>query len=75
MKTLGSKEFFTVQFLSYLTVPELLYIRSSAGRAEPIVTQHFRIFPRWLNLSLSLFIIVGAGFLIYWMIRALIFCS
>jgi hypothetical protein len=73
--SLGSREAFTLQLLSYKTVPVLLYVRFKEGPAIPIQIQPQRIFPKWLQYLSSLLIIVGAGFVLYWLIRAVIFLS
>lgn len=73
VKSLGRREFFTIQFLSHITVPELQYIRSTAGQAQPILTQFFRVYPKWVYTLLWILILVGSGFLTYWLVRVGIF--
>jgi len=73
VKSLGPKEFFTIEFLSYATLPELLFIRSSAGHAKPIQIQPQRVFPRWFNLLATLLILIGFGFLVYWLLKVGLF--
>ena len=75
IKTLGPKEFFMLQLLSFKTVPVLLNIRSKEGKASAIQIQPQKIFPRWFQaISVGLFFI-GLGFSIYWCIKAIIFIS
>jgi len=69
VQSLGPKEFFTIEFLSYVSIPELLFIRSETGHALPIQIQPQRIFPYWLRLILNGLIFVGFGFVVYWLIR------
>jgi len=75
VKTLGPKEFFMLQLLSYKTVPVLLNVRSKEGPAKTIQIQPQKIFPLWFQwVSAGLFFI-GLGFAIYWCIKAIIFIS
>jgi len=73
--TLGPKDFFAIEFLSYATVAELLLIRSEEGPAVPIQIQPQRIFPKWFNALAIGLLLVGAGFVAYWIVRAVIFIS
>lgn len=73
VKSLGPKEFFTIQFLSYATVPELQYVRSTAGHAQLIQTQFQRVFPRWFNAFVVLMMLIGIAFVVYWMIQVGVF--
>ena len=71
--SLGPKEFYTLQILSYATLPQLLYIRSGAGHARQIPVQWARWYPRWVYWVIGLFTISGFGFLVYWAIQAIYF--
>lgn len=71
--SLGPKEFFTIEMLSYVSIPELLFIRSEAGHAQVIQIQPQRIFPRWLNYLFLVLQVIGFGFVIYWLLRMGIF--
>ncbi len=73
VKSLGPNEFFTVEFLSHTTLPELLFIRSTAGHAQFIQIQPQRVFPRWWNSFATLMFLIGLGFIIYWLLKAGIF--
>lgn len=73
VKSLGPKEFFTIEFLSYATLPELQFIRSAAGHAQPIQIQPQRVFPRWWNALAALMFLIGVGFVVYWLLRAGLF--
>lgn len=68
--TLAPREFFTIEFLSYRSLPELLYIRSKGGPAKNIVIQAQRVFPRSIQLLSAILLLAGGGLLIYWVIRA-----
>lgn len=70
VKSIGPKETFTIQMLSYATLPELQYIRPEAGHAQNIAIQPQRIFPKWLNSAVTIAMVTGAGFIVYWGIRA-----
>jgi hypothetical protein len=72
---LAPKDFFTIEFLNYVPGPRFLGIRSSEGKTEFIAIQPQRIYPKWVK-RLSVFLLyVGAGFVIYWLVRAVYFVS
>ena len=75
INSIGPKEVFTLQVLSYKTVPELLNIRSKEGAASsiPIVIQ--RYVPKWIELVVGLLMLAGFGVIVYWAIKAFIFLS
>ena len=73
--SIGPKEHVTLQLLSYTRVPQLLNIRSSAGQASPMPFQIQRAFPRYVYMLTALFMLVGLGFVSYWLIRVFIFLS
>jgi hypothetical protein len=75
IQSLASKEFFSIEFLSYKSLPELVYIRSKDGEAKFIKIQPQRVFPRWLQLLSLFFIFIGFGFSIFWIIKAIYFIS
>lgn len=74
MDNLGPKEFFTLQVLSFISLPgkaPLLNIRSKDGAAKQITIQLQRLWPRWLNLIVAGLILVGAGVSVYWLIKGI----
>ncbi len=73
VQSLASKEFFTIQLLCYTHLPELAFIRSTAGHASPIPWMTVRKFPRWVYVLMRLAMIIGAGFCAYWIIKGGIF--
>ena len=73
VNSLAQNEWFTVQILSYLNMPELLYIRSAAGHATTMPWMYARKFPRWVYLILQLLAVIGSGFCVYWLIRGGVF--
>lgn len=73
VESLAPKEFFSIEFLSHVTLPELLYIKSDDGHAQFITIQPQQILPRWKLLVLQLLLLVGLGFCAYWLTRALVF--
>jgi len=75
VKSLGPKEFFMLQLLSYKTVPFLLNIRSKEGSARAIQIQPQRIIPKWLQTLNVGLLFLGLGFAIYWLVKAVIFIS
>ena len=75
VSALGGKEYFTLQLLSYKTVPVLLTVRSKDGLASPIAIQPQRVFPRWANWLVASLFMVGAGFAAYWILRVVLLLS
>ena len=73
INSVARKEWFTIQFLSWLNMPELLYIRSSAGHASPMPWMYVRRFPQWVYLFFRMLLVVGSGFCAYWLIKGAIF--
>lgn len=73
--TLGPKEFFTLQILSFATLPNIQNIRSNAGPASFIQVQLQRQLSRLALLLLGVLLVVGLGFSVYWFIRAIVFVS
>ena len=73
--TLGPKEFFTVQLLSYTQVPRLLNIRSNSGQARSVPVQLYHVFSKPVSILRSVLILVGVGFSIYWLVKGFIFIS
>jgi len=71
--TLGPKEFFTLQILSFATIPNIQNIRSKAGPAALIQVQFQRQFSRLVQLVLAAVFLVGLGFSAYWLIQAVVF--
>lgn len=73
VESLASKQFFTIQFLSYTHAPELTFIRSPAGYASLMPWMTVRKFPRWVYLSIQFLFLVGACFCAYWIIKGAVF--
>ena len=73
VESLAPKEFFTIQFLSYASMPELLYIRSQAGHASLTPWRPIRVYPSWIYRLLRALVLAGAGLCAYWLIKAGIF--
>lgn len=73
LRSLGPKEFFTIEFLSYVSHPEVLAIRSSSGHAQPITVQAFRPWSRQAVLAFYAVALTGVGFWAYWSARVLRF--
>ena len=72
---LGPKEFFTLQILSFATLPNIQNIRSKAGPAAFIQVQLQRQFSRLVLVLLGALMVVGFGFSIYWLVQAVAFIS
>ena len=75
VKTLGPKEFFMLQLLSYKTAPAVLYVRSKDGPAEEIQIRPQKIFPLWFQVISGGLFCVGLGFAILLVIKAIMFIS
>jgi hypothetical protein len=73
VQSLASQEYFTVQFLSYTHMPELLLVRSNAGHALPMPWMVVRRFPRWAYQLMWLAMAIGVAFCAYWVIKGAIF--
>ena len=73
--TLGPKEFFTLQILSFSTIPNVQTIRSKAGPASLIQVQFQRQYPWPVQLLLGALLLLGIGFSAYWLIQAVVFIS
>lgn len=70
VKSLGPKEFFTLQILSYEQEPVLNFIRSDAGQATNVPIRFVRWLPRWVDVAIMVCFLAGAGLIVYWLIRA-----
>ena len=73
VKALGAKEHFTIEFLSYLSLSKLLFIRSEVGHATQIQIRPQRVLPQWTVWLSNLALITGSAFITYWILRIIIF--
>lgn len=73
--TLGAKEWFIVQLLSYKTVPQLQNVRWKDGQGKWIHIAPQRVWPRPLAISLNILTLIGIGNILYWLIRAVHFLN
>ena len=73
--SLGSKEFVNIQLLSHVQEPVLLNVRCAEGPAQLIQVHLQRVYPKWFQGFVGLLIILGFGFLLYWVGSAIIFVS
>jgi hypothetical protein len=69
---LGPSEYFTIQLLSYKTVPQLLSIRCKDGPAVQIPIMLQRVYPRWFNASAGLLLVLGLGLAAYGIVKAVL---
>jgi len=67
--SLASKNWFTIQFLSHITMPEFLYIKSPAGFASTMNWMPVRKYPQWVYRILQALVLIGSGFCVYWLVR------
>jgi hypothetical protein len=70
INSVARKEWFTIQFLSWMTMPEFLYIRSTAGHASLMPWMYVRRYPQWVYHFLRALVVMGIGFCTYWLIKA-----
>lgn len=75
VKSLGPKEWFTLQIMSYKTIPILLYVRSKAGAATPIQVRFQKYVRPWGLAIIWFLLLVGFGFTAYWLVQAFVFIS
>jgi hypothetical protein len=73
VNTLARREFFTIEFLSYVSHPNPLVIRSTAGAAESMPVQSFRVIPPLLARIAWVLIFIGLAFTVYWGGRIVMF--
>jgi len=73
--SLGAKEYVNIQLLSHVKLPVLLSVRSSEGAAQNIQVHLQRVVPKWFTFLISIAMIVGFGFCVYWLVRAIHFIS
>lgn len=72
---IGPKEHINIQLLSYTASPVLLSVRSAEGKALLIQVHLQRRFPRSYMLLLQALLLIGAGFVVYWLASAVLFIS
>lgn len=75
VKTLGPKEWFLVQLLSYKTVPQLQNVRWKNGQCKWVQIVPQRVLPRPFLVTLKVLMLVGIGTIAYWLIRVVIFVN
>jgi hypothetical protein len=73
VESLAPKEFFTIQFLCYTHMPELVQVRSEAGKGGSMPWMMVRKFSRWVYVVFQIAIITGGAFYLYWLIKGAIF--
>lgn len=71
----GPREFVNIQLLSYTAMPVLLNIRSSEGPARQISVYLQRAFPLYVQYFAAFLILLGLGFLLYWIGAAVIYLT
>lgn len=73
--SLGPKEHVFLQLLSYKTTPQILSVRSEQGLGKLMQIQIQPWIPYWGQVLTGSLIIIGAAFILYWLVRALWFLS
>lgn len=78
VESLGPNEFFTLQILSFLSLPNqapLLNIRSKDGRAKQIPTQLQRLWPKWFNILVWTVIFIGIWTSVIWLTKGIMYLT
>ena len=73
IKNIGPKEWVLMQLLSYVTAPVLKNVRWKEGQAKWVAIQPQRVWPRWVNVSVTALLIIGAGTVVYVLVRGLMY--
>jgi hypothetical protein len=73
--SLGPKEFVNIQLLSHVQQPILLNVRSSSGPGQLIQVHLQRLWPRWFQFASAGLLLLGLGFLLYWVVLSIIYLS
>ncbi len=73
--SLGPKEWFVVQLLSYKTVPQLQNVRWKDGQGKWIHIAPQRVWPRPFVVAANVIALIGIGTIAYWLIRAVIYLN
>ena len=75
IRSLGPKEWVVVQMLSYKNPPVFCNVRWKHGQARAVQIQPQRVWPKWVLLVGNALLLVGAGTIVYWLIRAGIYAA
>lgn len=75
VNALGPGEWFTIELLSYRTIPNLLYVRSDDGPAQSENVVPMRLWPLWRRALYGVLCLIGAGFVVYWALRGALFVA
>lgn len=73
--SIGPKEHINIQLLSHVAAPILLNIRSDEGKAQLIQVHLQRILPKAAQALAAALLLIGFGFVLYWVVAAVIFLS
>ena len=73
--SLGPQEHINIQLLSHMKQPILLNVRSSEGRAQLIQVYLQRVMSKVLQWLAGFLMLLGTGFLLYWLVAAIVFIS
>ena len=73
VQSLASKEFFTIQLLSFTHMPQLMHVRSTAGHASVMRWMIVRRYSKPVYALLWLAMAIGMSFCAYWIIKGGIF--
>ena len=75
ISSLGAKEYVNLQLLSHTNQPALLNVRSAEGQAQLIQVHLQRVVSNFVLWLIGLLMLIGAGFLIYWLVLGVMFIS
>ncbi len=71
--SLAHGEWLTIEFLSYASLPNLLYIRSDDGHAQVAQVLLQYLLPRWVRLLGGMAVLIGTGTLVYGILKGVAF--
>lgn len=69
VESLAPREWFTIQFLCYTHMPELVHVRSEAGHGALMPWMMARRFAPWVYATMWIAMVTGGAFFAYWVIR------
>lgn len=70
---LGPKEYFSIEFLAYRDLSKVLYIRTkNGGQSKFIKIRPQIVYPKKIQNIVGLFLFLGIGTFLYWVVRGII---
>ena len=75
LESLGAKEYFILQLLSYATLPSIDSIRSKDGQAKCVPFHMLQANPKWVQILGIFFLLTGVGTTLYWLAKTFNFLA